>query len=997
MKKKSLLLLSFLVSLFANSLVAQVTPITSTEATPVWYYIESAAVTSLGSPNATLTGILPLKGKNYVLYSPATTGKIKYRIQTSTNDELWAVVLKDGKKYLLNKATGLYMRGSHTAGSYWANDSVRIASLGDGQFSIRTSVTEAANSTTVNNSFTIAWNSLTCDRWGSAAINTNTAWYFKDGPSVVQTPLEQAITAAKSLLNAQSKEGIHPGQYNAANRTAFATAIAAAELVQNNSGSTQQQKDDALTALNAEVQTYKNAKNKLMISNGENTYWYFIKSQRGSSATALFAENQGVGKQPLNKNLMVTAPQIWKIIEENGGYYIQSYSDNSYMNADIANNTIGSQIATKPTKKLKITLSPHASDGIDFVDYFLIENSEGAVSFRLHAGAGGHNWGLMNYTNDATDNCSFQFYALTAAEAASESAIGNVEMKLRYTETGIGNKNHSVAYAVVGVEGLAGQAQLKSLDISFNETTNINAIKKLNVYVASSDTKVNEAQHTLIATLDNPSSATQTYTVTLPTPYALTSGSTNLHFAVDVADAGSANEGDKLVVNLNKLTYTNGTDKDYVPTVKKAPYPSTVFLVQSAVLTPGDYNSASYRIPAVIVANDGAIVTLTDKRKNNDVDLPQDIDVVARRSTDGGKTWSAPVTVAQGTGYGNGFGDVCVLKTSNGKLVALYVGGPGYFSSTPSAPIRSYVSFSSDNGQTWTAPQNITSQIFGDGCADPVRATWQGSFFGSGRGLTLRDGRLMAVISARGPGFTGSHNYAVYSDDEGLTWNVSDLALTNGDEAKVVELNDGTILMSSRTGGNRRWAKSTDKGLTWTSNGNWPQIWGNACDADIVRFTSTVDGFNKNRLLHTLPNANGRENLTMWISYDEGSTWGTKKTICPVTSAYSSIVSFDDGTIGVYYETDNSKSYTMSFVRFSLNWLTNGTDTYLPATGMNTEKLVNKNIKALVKNGYVAIVGTDSPFKLYNISGVEMSPKAKLNAGVYVVNVDNESIKLIVK
>lgn len=997
MKKKSLLTLAFLVSFFTNLLVAQVAPVTSTEANPVWYYIESAAVTSLGSPNSTLTGILPLKGKNYVLYSPATTGKIKFRIQTSTDDELWAVVLKDGKKYLLNKATGMYMRGSHTAGSYWANDSVRIAGLGDGQYTIRTSVTEAANSTTVNNSYTIAWNSLTCDRWTSATINTNTAWYFKEWSSSEQTPLELAITAAKSLLNAQSKEGIHPGQYSASARTAFSSAIAAAELVQNNSGSTQQQKDDALAALNAETLSYKNAKNKLMISDNENTYWYFIKSQRGASANALFAENQGVGKQPINKNRMVTAPQIWKIIEEDGGYYIQSYSDNSYLNADIANNTIGSQIATKPTKKLKITVSSHASDGIDFVDYFLIENSEGAISFRLHAGAGGHNWGLMNYTNNASDNCSFQFYALTAAEATSESAIGNVEMKQRYTETGMGNKNHSVAYAVVGVEGLAGQAQLKSLDISFNETTNINAIKKLNVYVTGSDTKVNEAQHTIIATLDNPTSATQTYTIILPEPYTLTTGSTNFHFAVDVAEAGSANEGDKLVVNLNKLTYTNGTDKDYVPAVKKAPYPSTVFLVQSAVLTPGEYNSKNYRIPAVIVADDGAIVTLTDKRKNNDADLPQDIDIVSRRSTDGGKTWSEPVTVAQGTGNGYGFGDACVLKTANGKLVALYVGGPGYFSSTPSAPIRSYVSFSTDNGQSWSAPQNITSQIFGDGCADPVRATWQGSFFGSGRGLTLRDGRLMAVIAARGPGFTGSHNYAVYSDDEGLTWNVSDLAMTNGDEAKVVELNNGDILMSSRTGGNRKWAKSTDKGLTWTSNGNWSQIWGNACDADLVRFTSTVDGFVKNRLLHTLPNANGRENLTMWISYDEGQSWGTKKTICPITSAYSSIVTFDDGTIGVYYETDNSTAYTMSFVRFSLSWLTNGADIYQPATGAKTEKLKNNTIKAQVKDGYVTLVGTDSPFKLFNISGVELSTKSRLNAGVYVVNVDNESIKLVVK
>lgn len=234
--------------------------------------------------------------------------------------------------------------------------------------------------------------------------------------------------------------------------------------------------------------------------------------------------------------------------------------------------------------------------------------------------------------------------------------------------------------------------------------------------------------------------------------------------------------------------------------------------------------------------------------------------MVANRSTDGGKTWSAPVTVALGTSTSNGFGDAAIIKTNSGKLVTLFVGGPGLFSSTASAPIRSYMSTSSDNGVTWSTPRDITSQIYGAGCTNPVRAAWLGSFFGSGHQLTLRNGRLMAVIAVREPGLGSSlQNYAVYSDDEGETWNVSNKALSGGDEAKVVELNDGTILMSVRTGGNRLWTKSTDGGVTWGAKNSWSEIWGNACDADIVRYTSTKDGYDKNRILHTLPNASDRD------------------------------------------------------------------------------------------------------------------------------------------
>jgi sialidase-1 len=143
-------------------------------------------------------------------------------------------------------------------------------------------------------------------------------------------------------------------------------------------------------------------------------------------------------------------------------------------------------------------------------------------------------------------------------------------------------------------------------------------------------------------------------------------------------------------------------------------------LARKLIVAPGDANSTHYRIPAVITANDGSVILFTDKRKFNNTDLPEDIDVVTHRSTDNGKTWSAATTIAQGTGVGAGFGDVATVKTKTGKIIALFAGGAGFGASTSSNPIKVYKSESTDNGISWSAPTDITSQLYAQGCTDPT-------------------------------------------------------------------------------------------------------------------------------------------------------------------------------------------------------------------------------------------------------------------------------------
>ena len=162
---------------------------------------------------------------------------------------------------------------------------------------------------------------------------------------------------------------------------------------------------------------------------------------------------------------------------------------------------------------------------------------------------------------------------------------------------------------------------------------------------------------------------------------------------------------------------------------------------------------------------------------------------------------------------------------------------------------------------------------------------------------------------------------------------VSGRASSSGDEAKVTELVDGRILMSIRHAGNRWYNISEDGGETWQpTTSTWYDIIAPACNGDMIRYTSENQGYNKNRLLHSVPYGSNREKVTVYISYDEGETWPVSKCIVPYSSAYSSLCILPDGTIGLYVEEAyaGASGYSTVFYNFSLEWLTDGEDTFEP-------------------------------------------------------------------
>ncbi|EOA60227.1 hypothetical protein HMPREF1214_00477 [Bacteroides sp. HPS0048] len=548
------------------------------------------------------------------------------------------------------------------------------------------------------------------------------------------------------------------------------------------------------------------------------------------------------------------------------------------------------------------------------------ENTEGLIAaydFENVSGltvpdisGNGHNGLLHNYTVEG------------------DCTIASASINYDTNFTGRGNQNEPILKATLAIIG-NNPINYANMVIKMDGTTNISDVTKIKVYSTGNNNTFDPRQVENYTKLGECDPAIDE--ITCPLTGQITTGTNYLWVTYDIA--GNAPEGNEVSVKIQSIT----TEKKTYTVNSPATGKREILLTRKLLFAPGDLNSRNYRIPAIVTAHDGSLVTATDKRKANQSDLPEDIDILIRRSEDGGVTWSDPLTLAQGTGLRKGFGDAALVRTTeeNG-LLCIFVGGEGIFNnSSPFNPTRTYICKSTDNGKTWTAPRDITNQLYGSDCSAQDRQGWYASFCASGNGLLTKEGRIMFVAAVRESSSSQLSNFVYYSDDNGETWNVSGRAKQGGDEAKVTELNDGTILMSIRrqSKGARYYVKSTDKGLTWGELSEWDEMIEPNCNGDLIRYTSVEDGYEKNRLLHSIPNhATNRENVSVFISYDEGQTWPVKKSICPTGSAYSSLAILSDGTIGAYVEENyGTENYSLYFNNFSLEWLTDNADTYYPS------------------------------------------------------------------
>ncbi len=325
---------------------------------------------------------------------------------------------------------------------------------------------------------------------------------------------------------------------------------------------------------------------------------------------------------------------------------------------------------------------------------------------------------------------------------------------------------------------------------------------------------------------------------------------------------------------------------------------------------------ACFRIPSIVTAPNGDLIVAIDERVPSCADLrgSEDINIVIRRSTDNGESWTKIETIVDYPLGKSASDPSMIVDKTTGEIFLFF----NYMDLVKEKDVY-YLKYikSIDNGKTWSSPIDITSQI--------SKTEWHKDFkfITSGRGIQTRSGKLLHTLVNLD---NGLHLFG--SDDHGKNWYFIDTPIKPANESKIVELADGSWMINSRYNGKgiRFIHTSSDEGATWLSRPDSTLI-DPGCNASIIRYTSVKDGADKNRLLFSNAKMeNKRMNMTLRISYDEGETWTEGKTIYKGGSAYSSMSILTNGDIALFFEKDNYKEN--AFVRISLEWLTDGTDTY---------------------------------------------------------------------
>ena len=340
----------------------------------------------------------------------------------------------------------------------------------------------------------------------------------------------------------------------------------------------------------------------------------------------------------------------------------------------------------------------------------------------------------------------------------------------------------------------------------------------------------------------------------------------------------------------------------------------------------GGYNI--YRIPALLTTQAGTLLAFCEAREGGD---SSDIDLVMRRSEDGGETWSRKLVIwDEGE---NVCGNPCPVQDRETGTIWLLmtwnhrddpeeelIEGSAEYTRRP------YICYSNDDGKTWSKPADLSET-----CRDP---DWGWYATGPGVAIQLKHGkhkgRLVCPANHSDLEYEDHHyrSHVIYSDDHGKTWHRSEPIGPGCNESQVVELVDGTLMMNMRAydpSGHRAIATSTDGGETWTKAWRHEQLTEPTCQASFLRYSSVEDG-GKNRLLFSNPaSMDDRINMTVRMSYDEGKTWPVARQLCSGSSAYSCLTVLPDGDICSLYEAGEDDA-AINFARFTLDWLTMGKD-----------------------------------------------------------------------
>ncbi|MBN1509764.1 MAG: exo-alpha-sialidase [Sedimentisphaerales bacterium] len=339
----------------------------------------------------------------------------------------------------------------------------------------------------------------------------------------------------------------------------------------------------------------------------------------------------------------------------------------------------------------------------------------------------------------------------------------------------------------------------------------------------------------------------------------------------------------------------------------------------------------TYRIPALLVTSKGTLLAFCEGRKSGRADSG-DIDLLVKRSVDGGKTWSGQQAVWDDGA--NTCGNPCpVLDRTTGTIWLPMTWNHGedreseIKRNTGKDTRRVFVTRSDDDGRTWATPQEIT--------ADVKRPGWRWYATGPGVGIQLAHGpwkgRLLipcdhSVVLPDDP--DGYESHVIYSDDHGRSWRLGGVIRPAVNECQAVELMDGTLLINmrnyDRTKTTRAVATSTDGGLTWSAVRHDPALVEPICQGSLLRYAAPVqDG--RDQLLFSNPahaEQGQRRDMTVRMSEDGGKTWSVSRVVWPGPAAYSCLAILHNDDIACLFEAGRQHPYErIMLARFTRTWL----------------------------------------------------------------------------
>ncbi|RKN59682.1 laminin G [Streptomyces klenkii] len=364
---------------------------------------------------------------------------------------------------------------------------------------------------------------------------------------------------------------------------------------------------------------------------------------------------------------------------------------------------------------------------------------------------------------------------------------------------------------------------------------------------------------------------------------------------------------------------------------------------------PGTDAYACFRIPALVTTVRGTVLAFAEGRKGNCGDAT-DIDVVVKRSADGGRTWGPLEVVDEGRGDTHG-NPAPVVDRRSGRITLLTTynrGRPDAGNCDVPCDRTPYVQYSGDDGAHWSEPEDLTREL-----RPPGWNSWYAT--GPGHGIQLAHGphrgRLVVGLNAESHdgthGTRGHANHAALalSDDGGAHWRLGAVdthaAAPDGtyaqkpSELTVAERADGTVYAGGREQdgtelGNRDFAVSPDGGAAFA--GPFRAV----PDLYTPMVQGSVAVLRPGRWLFASPaDPDRRRSMTIRSSYDEGRTWEGVEQGRLVTAdwaGYSDMAVVEDsnrdggggdrGTAGLLYEAGRGNARDeIRFARFTEEWL----------------------------------------------------------------------------